>query len=319
MNRVNHATSRKPIFDECSIESAATQFTPQQAAEAPSSTRVRRRTGGLQNLVQIADTKATNSGHVDKANSGLSLSSATRPVRGSEAAAFNIVSYDKLVGGILAGGLEDELLSGDPWEGCEDIIGEDLTEWFLDPARRQRQARGEADLLEWQVRCVRSIVDQMLGVRQSGQSCRGWTMEELRPVECDCQAEKLSLNSVSTRSSLGTVSILESASLPSSCGSLSLRSRARETERTASASEALHSSGRRQPTHSEREQPSSSQMPLRGWGVTPLATLKGPSSPAGHLAAPEPRPRMRPCDAPISDSSPSRHLLEEDLEFFLRG
>jgi len=255
------------------------------------------------------------------------------------------------------GSAENDFLVGDPWEGCEDIIAEDLTSWFVDFAQHQGGAN-RLDLDASQVQRVRDVVTNLLGgsgggacasvevnaaaetpsrwVARSGSTSqlgRGWSHAG--------ESEKMSVKSVSTMSSLGT----------GGCGATSS---GRSSPRSSSTSSCAVSTGgpaSMLPSPVATRCPVTWSKPLRGWGTpsAPAPVLPGSSASirssegsyrtSTRQSGPQPAGPVRTLtssslggqvstrsslgfsDEGLSSSlSPSARLLvEEDVEFLLRG
>lgn len=154
----------------------------------------------------------------------------------------------------------DNLLLGDPWEGCEELAAEDLTEWLLTFAKHQ-QPGARLDVKEAQVQRLRDVVDAMLGTPRLA---AGWDGAVLKRTESD----KLSMLTASTRSSLG-------------CGP-GVPSTATSTPRSSSSS-AVWPSADEPGASAPPGQPPAWGGQLRGWGAPPPRPLGG-SSGSGGLA-----------------------------------
>jgi len=234
--------------------------------------------------------------------------------------------------------LPDELI-GDPWTECHDVLVEDLTDWFFDFAQLQKPDQRLA-CQEMHRQRIRQVVEGLLSVVDShtrDADCQG--LESKEPVT-QSSNEKLSIQSTSTMSSMGW-------GCPPSTGVLS-------TPRSSSPSQMRLSTDSSGPPPIARgvsaqlapgqrsSTPLASAWPRRGWGAsvpsqrpgkgwgTSVSTVANAATAATVASAddgkehrdrplaPSPHASGDLCGRTLSPSA-AQQVLEEDVEFLLRG
>lgn len=202
-------------------------------------------------------------------------------------------------GSRLTRGFEEECLTGDPWEGCEDVAAEDLADWLIEYVELQQVDR-RRKLYRSQTQRVRNLAYSMLGRSPEPTAGRGWAAEGVKHSE----GEKMSMNSVSTMSSLGYGSTADAPSTPSTACSLTFMPASGDMAHPAQDAVLQRSW--------------SGHGPIRGWGAPPAAAERGRSVPkASSLASGQARPDGAEVEGSVSPQT--QQIVEEDVEFILRG